>query len=570
MTQEERYKITSNEYADLIIPYNENIAIFEKYKNYSVHIMNSGIAILYIPVKEFNQRINRTFGYSAIPTCFGITNERSLEVSGVNKLRRLPVFDLRGKGVLIGILDSGIDYTNPIFQYPDGTTKIVAIWDQTIDSVNGYPSDTFYGTEYIREQINEALANENPYDVVPSRDEIGHGTMMAGIAAGSSVIENKFSGVVPDSELVIVKLKQAKSLIRGYFVIPEEIPCYQENDIMWGAQYLIRIARKLNRPIAIAVGLGTSSGAHDGRGYLSSLLSIGGDFPGVTVTIAAGNEGNARRHYYGTINPSIGYETVELYIDENETGFSMEIWGRAPNTYSIDILSPSGEYVPRIMESLFVSRQVSFVFEETEIIVDYHMVESQTGDQLILLRFRKPSPGIWRFQVYGRGDLKGTFHAWLPMNGFLSDKTYFVQSNPYTTITSPGNATVPITVTAYNPYNEALYTYAGRGYSRIDTIKPELAAPGVNMLSPNLEHGFMEVSGTSVAAAHTAGITAMLLEWGTVRGNYPGIDTVEIKKFLVKGARRNDLLMYPNRDWGYGLLDIYNVFNTLRSSILKR
>jgi subtilisin family serine protease len=487
----------------------------------------------------------------------------------VERIRRLPAFDLRGEGVLIGIIDSGIDYTHPAFIYGDGTTKIAAIWDQTIDSEN-FPENTFYGTEYSAEQINQALISANPLEVVPSTDEIGHGTMLAGIAAGSEIEESDFSGVVPNAGLVIVKLKQAKTNLRDFFVIPHDVPCYQENDIMWGVQYVISAARRLQRPIAICIGLGSSQGSHDGRGTLSSHLSVGGDFPGVAVTIAAGNEGNSRRHFYGTIDPAVGYSTVELNVGENESGFSMELWGAAPSSYSIDILSPSGEYIPRIAESLRLNREISFVFEATDIIIDYQMVESQTGDQLILMRFQNPSPGIWRFQVYGRGDIQGSFHIWLPMGDFISDRTYFIQANPYTTVTSPGNSLVPITVTAYNVNNDTLYLNSGKGFSRIDTVKPELAAPGVNITAPNLEHGYSELTGTSAAAAHTAGITAMMLEWGTVRGNYTGLDTVEIKQFLIRGARRSELVQYPNRDWGYGIIDIYNVFNSLRSSILGR
>jgi subtilisin family serine protease len=419
------------------------------------------------------------------------------------------------------------------------------------------------------EDINRALSSENPLAVVPSVDEIGHGTMLAGIAAGTEVPENDFSGVSPDSELVIVKLKQAKPALRNFFVIPQDVPCYQENDIIWASQYVIEVARRLQRPLAVCIGLGSSQGSHDGEGALSSVLSVGGEFPGVAFSVAGGNEGSARRHFFAEIEPDIGYSAVELNIAEGELGFTMELWGTAPNTYSIDLLSPTGEYIPRITETLRVNREISFVFERTTISIDYEMVEPSTGDQLIMMRFRNPTPGIWRLQVYGRGDLQSSFHIWLPMNGFISENTYFIQSDPYTTITSPGNAFVPITVTAYNPDNNNLYQRAGRGFTRINTIKPEIAAPGVNIQAPDLNQGFTEMSGTSAATAHTAGVVALILEWGSVRGNYPGIDTVEVKKFIIRGAKRNPGLIYPNRDWGYGILDVYNIFNILRSEFVE-
>ena len=564
MTEEDRQRIVSNEFTDFIIDYNENPGIFERFPGGTVHIMNPRFAIVYVPASQLTGRTVSQLGISAIPSAFGLNSEISLEASGIVRLRRIPVFNLRGAGVLVGLIDTGIDYTNPVFLHSDGTTKIAAIWDQTIES-DRFPANFNYGTEYTAEDINLALSSTEPLTIVPSVDEIGHGTALAGIAAGSESDANNFSGVVPDSELVIVKLKQMKRALREFYIIPEGIPAYQENDIMWASQYIIEVARRLQRPVAIYIGLGSSQGSHDGRGALSSLLSVGADFPGVTMSIAAGNEGNMRRHFFSRVDSQIGYSTVELNIGEDEPGFTMELWGTAPNTYSLDILSPAGEYIPRISESLIVSREINFVFERTRIFIDYQLIESQTGDQLILMRFQEPTPGIWRFQVYTRGDLEGSFHIWLPMNSFVSDSTYFIQSDPYTTITNPGNSLVPITVTAYNPINNNLYQRASRGYTRIDVIKPEFAAPGVNILAPTLEQGFVQISGTGAAAAHTTGVTAILLEWGIVRNNYPGIDTVEVKKFLIRSATRSPTQTYPNRDWGYGILDVYNVFDLLRS-----
>lgn len=565
LTEEERYKITSDEYVDFLVEYNRNMRIFDRYPNATVQIMNDRFAVVYLPVLQLGSQSISTYGYSVLPAAFGLASEQSLEASGITRLRRLPALNLRGQGVLVAVIDTGIDYTNPVFLHADGTSKIVALWDQTVESEQ-YPKNYLYGTEYSTEQINEALGSPNPLEIVPSTDENGHGTMLAGIAAGNEVPDSNFSGVAPDAELVVVKLKQMKPSLREFYVIPEGVPAYQENDIMWASQYVIETGRRLERPIALFIGLGSSQGSHDGRGALSLLLSIGADFPGVVVTIAAGNEGNTRRHYYSAVNSETGFSTVELSVGDGEAGFTMELWGNAPNTYSIDILSPNGEYIPRISESLRVSREISFVFENTIIFVDYQMVESSTGDQLIILRFQNPTQGIWRLQVYTRGDLQGSFHIWLPMNGFILGNTYFVQSDPYTTITSPGNSLVPITVTAYSSENNNLYQRASRGYSRIGTIKPELAAPGVNILSPTLDHGFTEISGTGAAAAHTAGVTALILEWGIVRGNYPGIDSVEVKKFLIRGANRNPSITYPNRDWGYGILDVYNVFDVLRAN----
>ena len=563
MTSEDRNRIVSEDYADLLINYGGDQNVLAQFTDATVHIIDFFNAVVHVPVSQITNNTIVQLGYSVMPSLFGLISQESLEASGIIRLRNIPALDLLGSGVLIGFLDTGIDYTNPIFKNADNTTRIVSIWDQTIVS-DQYPPSANYGTVYSREQINEALRSETPYEIVPSRDEIGHGTMIAGIAAGNAVPENQFVGVAPGAELIVVKLKQAKQYLREFFVIPPGVPCYQENDILFALVYIFQIARELNRPLALCVALGTSQGAHDGRGTLSSFLSLQAEDVGNGIVVAAGNEGNARRHYYGTINPTVGYDVVELSVGRGELGFSMELWGDSPGVFSLDIQSPSGEYVPRMVPRLDESREISFIFEQTIIIIDYQIVESQSGDQLILLRFRNPAPGIWKFNVYGRGDIQVGFHIWLPMQGFISDNTFFVRSDPYTTILSLGNAVSVLTVTAYNTEDDSLYLNASRGFTRVGDIKPEIAAPGVNVTSPTLDQGFSDATGTSVSAAHTAGVAALLLEWGIVRGNQVSMSTVEMKVFLIRGARRELQIPYPNRDWGYGILDVYNVFDTLR------
>lgn len=570
MTQEERYKIISNDYCDFLIRYNGNPASLDRYQEYSVQIINSFFAVIYVPIAQITREFLSQFAYPSLPYCYALASEQSLEASGITRLRRIPDFNLRGSGVVVGIIDTGIDYTNPVFQHADGTTKIMSIWDQTIDSEDGYPKVrylSYYGTEYTSEQINAALQSNNPLELVPSKDEIGHGTMLAGIAAGSEDDANSFSGVAPDADLIIVKLKQAKNITKELTAIPPDVICYQENDILWALQYVIDAARSLRRPLALCIGLGTSQGAHDNSGPLNTIVSITSNFPGVALTVAAGNEGSARRHFYSSLNPTDPPVIVELNVADDEYGFTMEFWGAPPIIYTFDILSPNGEYIPRIAESLVVNREISFFFERTVIDLVYNMVEAETGKQEVLLRFRNPAPGVWKFQVYGRGDLEGEFHIWLPAGNFISNNTYFVNSNPYTTLTSPANCFVPLTVTAYNSNTEVLYANSGRGYSTSNILNPDLTAPGVNIKCPDLQHGFTTMTGTGAAAAHAAGITALMLEWSIVKNNLPGMDTVGIKKFLIRGARRRSNLNYPNRDWGFGIIDIYNSFNILRTDI---
>ncbi len=564
MDQDCGERIYSEDYADLLIEYRRYPEELASIPDSCSNIINDNHAVVYAPINQLPNNLVQEIGYSAYPNLYGLADTGSLEASGITRLLNVPSFDLRGQGVLVGFIDTGIDYTHSAFINADGSSKIISIWDQTIQT-GPAPASFYYGTEYTREEINVALQNPDPIAIVPSVDEIGHGTSLAGIAVGNPSLENNFSGVVPLSEIIVVKLKQSKRFLKEFFIVPENTISYQENDIMFGVRYLIEAARELNRPIAICIGLETNQGSHDGRGALSSYLSLMGDQEGIAIVIAAGNEGNTGHHLRGVIE-SGGQQsqTIEMRVGANNPGFTMELWGDSPGTFSIDILSPTGEYIPRIPARIGETRVIRFIFEETVIHVDYILLEQQTGDQLILLRFVNPTEGIWRFRVYSTGDLTSTFNIWLPISSFLASEAYFVQSDPFYTVTSPGDAVVPIIVTAYDYTNNSLYLNASRGYTRINTINPNLAAPGVNLVVPAPGNLYTTASGTSLAAAHTAGVAVMLLQWGLNTGYYSMLDSIEIKNLLIRGARRDPNNTYPNRDWGYGILDVYNTFASLR------
>lgn len=556
--------ITSEDYADLLIETESINSILQIFPDAIITPINYLISLVNVPTSYITNKTISQLGYGAFPGYVGLVSLESLEASGVIRVRNIPALNLRGQGVLLGFLDTGIDYTNPIFQNADGTTRIVSLWDQTIQS--GYPPEGFlYGTEFTREQINLALQNENPFDIVPSKDEIGHGTMVAGIAGGNDVPESNFYGIATGAEYVVVKMKEAKEYFKKFIFVPEDAVVYQENDLSFALEYLTHAATRLSKPLVICVAVSSPEGAHDGRGTLNNYLSLLASTPGTACILPAGNEGAAKRHYFGMVDERTGLNTVELYVGENASDFSMQLWGYRPNLYSADIISPSGEYVPRMSTRTSEFQQIRFIFERTVIYLDYQLSESQSSDPFIMFRFKDPAPGIWRFNVYETGDIKYGFHIWLPMQGLISDNVYFIRPDPYTTILSLSTNPVAIVVTAYNYANGSLYKDAGKGYTRTGDISPQIAVPGVDIVGPALDHSFSLFTGTSIAAAHMAGVAALLLEWGIVRGNLPNISSVEMKILLERGARRDPNLEYPNRDWGYGILDIYNVFDSLRS-----
>lgn len=553
-------EVISEEYMDLLVE-SETLNLYDE--KYQVTYIDYANSMVHIPSVDIDKCSIGDYPYHVFPSIYVLESINSLEESGVIKTRNNPNFNLLGQGVLVGIVDTGIDYLHEAFLNEDGTSRIGSIWDQTINN-GGVPPESFtYGTEYSNTMLNIALNSTNPLSIVPSKDEIGHGTKLAGIIAGNAKLSKNFSGVVPNATIVVVKLKLAKLVVRDMFLIPADKICYQETDIILGVRYLLSVAAKLNRPLAICIGLGSNQGGHDGYSSLSRYLAFASQLARTAVVLSAGNEGNTKRHYAGFLDRPQEIKEFELRVGANENNFSMELWQRAPHRMILDISSPSGEYITPIYPRIGECREIRFIFEPTTIWVNNDVFEVQTGDQLILMRFRNPQEGIWKFRVSNLESLASEFHVWLPSGNLISDETYFIDSNPDTTITSPGASIESITITAYNPSNGSIAIASSRGYTRTDIIKPDLAAPGVNLVCPTKNNSYGLVTGTGAAAAHATGIVAMVLEWAVVQGNNTSIRGFDIKKLLIRGANRAPDLQYPNKIWGYGKIDIYGLFEVL-------
>ena len=539
-------------------------------------------SIIYTPLDTVLPISLRRYSYYSVPGLFSLLDSSSMEVSGITSTFASPALGNRGRGVLIGFIDTGIDYTNPLFQNPDGTTRISSIWDQSLPEdrdilppgvPDRYPgSGASYGTEYTREQINAALASDTPLALVPSTDTNGHGTFLAGIAAGGSLPAQDFTGAAPESELVVVKLKPAKQYLRDFYLVRSDAEAYQENDIMMGIKYLRVEAYRLKKPMVILLGLGSNLGSHEGTSPLSSVVQDASRFLGRAAVIAAGNETGRAHHHFGTIPSGQEWDDVEIRVgpEESARGFSLELWASTADTYSVGFVSPSGEIISRIPIIARNETSIPFLLEPTVITVNYQLIESGAGKQLIFMRFRNPVAGIWKVRVYNTQYFTGEFHMWLPSEGLVSDETVFLRPTPDTTITLPGNTAAPITVGAYNHLNNSIYIHSSRGFTPSGIVKPELAAPGVNVMGPSVGRragGAVPMttrSGTSVAAAHVAGAVASLFGWGIVESNQITMSQASVKSYLIRGARRNPALRYPNEEWGYGALDLYETFRRIR------
>lgn len=552
-------KILDDNYYDIIIS-NVMIPTYDTGDNITSMSLRNSLA--HIPVDSADPCDLGMYPYNAFPSILSLNSTISLDKSGIGIVQNNPYLALFGRGILVAVIDTGIDYQHPAFLYNDGTTRIISLWDQTIQ--DGEPPEGFaYGTEYSREYINVALKSENPLSVVPSVDTNGHGTAIASIIAGNPDLERSFSGVVPEADLIIVKMKQAKNNLKKIFFVPEDIECYQETDLIIGLSYVISVARKLNRPIAICIAMGTNQSSHDGRGATSYITNHFVQQPHIGITIAAGNEANNRRHYYNSTGVEPYINEFELRIGEKDKIFSMEIWPYTPARLSVQITSPNQETTESVFPALSDCRMFGFVYTSSKIWVNNFIFDEETGDPLIVIRFQDPIPGVWTVRVQNLDEEPFSLHSWLPAADLISDETFFLNSNPDTTITPPGTSTNPLTVAAYNQFNDSILPESGRGFTRTGFIKPDIAAPGYQITCAVPGNQYGTLTGTGAAAAQATGIISMVFEWAVPRGNYTTIAGIDVNRLLTRGAQQSSEFNYPNNIWGYGQIDVNRLFERL-------
>lgn len=561
--------ILSNEYFDVITDY--ELARFTAEQEVACYIsIEDYYNIVYLNRRALPNANDYFFDHRAMPKLYGLMQEseaagasfdpNSLIVSGIAQVQREPL-SLTGQGCVIVFIDTGIDYTNPVFRNPDGSSRILAIWDQTVQTGTA-PEGFFYGSEYSREDINRALQAEDPYEIVPSRDENGHGSNLAAVAAGSILGSGmEYMGAAPEADIVVVKLKECKDYFREFYLIPRNVPAYQENDIMLGLLYGNGFAKAFERPVVYCLGVGTNYGDHGGSSALSRYLDALAVRRSRAVVVCGGNEGNAAHHYQGNLkNPEgTGREVVEVRVGPGSQGFLMQLWGNLPDIFTVSVRSPGGETIPPVRLGLQDVITYGFIYERTRITIAGELVETASGEELITMRIQEPTAGIWTFVVEAVRDINnGQFNIWLPVRQFLNTEVSFLKPSPYTTLTEPAMAGDVISVSTYDGATRGFFIESGRGFTRTGEINPDFAAPGVNI---SVIRG--KQTGSSLAAAVTSGAVAQFMQWAVVEGNNPLVESREIKNYFVRGAARNSDLTYPNREWGYGQLNLQGAFDVM-------
>ena len=452
---------------------------------------------------------------------------------------------LTGKGILVGVVDSGVDFFHPDFRNEDGSSRILRLWDQSIPG--NPPKGYTKGTEYTKEEIDKALAlgETEGRRLVPSRDVSGHGTAVLGIAAGNGTVsEGVNRGVAYESEILVVKMGNA-----GTNSFP------RTTELMEGIDYLVRQATAMGKPIAINISFGNNYGSHQGDSLLETYISNVANVGRSVICVGSGNNGNDRIHTAGRLQQGQS-EIVEMSIGAYETTLNLQLWKAYADEIEIFLETPSGENLPVLSERIGTQR---YRAGETELLVYYGKPGPFQVTQEIYVDFLPTgtylTSGIWKIHLQGRRIREGNYNLWLPGGNVLNPVTGFYRPVAAETLTIPSTASKVITVGAYDSRLNAFADFTGRGGENLPYPKPDLVAPGVDILAPSVGGGYTGVTGTSFATPFVTGAAALMMEWGIVRGNDPFLWGEKVKAYLRRGAQPlPGFDRYPNESVGWGVL----------------
>lgn len=535
---------------DLIVRYHgdilrlatEEIKIAELYTGYAIVTIPQNLIPYFAsqPEVEYIEKPKRLF--------FSVNQGKA--ASCINSLQYGEKI-LNGRGILVAVIDSGVDYFHPDFRNEDGTTRILNIWDQTIQ---GNPPEGYQiGTEYTSEQINEALRAPNETEgrkIVGTRDLSGHGTQVLGIAAGNGrASEGRYRGVAWESDILVVKLGQPR---------PNSFP--RTTELMQALAYVANKAEEYGKPYVVNLSFGNVYGSHDGLSLLETYLDNIAQIGKSVIVTGTGNEGEAGGHTEGILQ-SGQTELVEFGVAPYELSLNLQLWKEYEDDFDVILVHPSGEKAGPLQKRLGTQR---YVLGDTELLVYYGTPSPYSTAQEIYISFLPietyVDSGVWGIQLVPRNIVTGRYHMWLPEEGVLNPQTRFYKPVPQTTLTIPSTARNTIAVGAYDSRLLSYAPFSGRGYTRDNNqVKPDLVAPGVEITTTAVNGGYTKVTGTSFAAPFVTGAAAMMMQWGIIDGNDPYLYGQKVKAYLRKGAvhlPRFD--EWPNPTAGYGTLCVKN------------
>lgn len=530
---------------EVIVKYHGSLLFLEE-QSIVVEELLAGYAILTVPEGEMTLLSEiEQIEYVEKPKSLYFQIDTGIQASCILPVTIRPPF-LSGEGVLIGIVDSGIDYAHPDFRNTDGSTKIQAIWDQSIapDAERGWQSPAGFavGVEFTKEQIDAATG-------LPVRDVSGHGTAVAGIA----------TGVAPESELLVVKLGQPRE--RGF---------PRTTELMRAVTYLVKKAVAAGKPLAINLSFGNTYGSHDGTSLLERFMDNAAEVGRCVICVGSGNEGAAMGHVSGKVSEDASEPEarIELSVGTYQGAFSVQLWKNYADVFEITLVSPGGDTFVFSTEPVDEERLRRVSLQETQLLLYIGEPTPYSSQQEIYLDFLSQenyvNRGVWTFLLRPVRIVTGNYSMYLPSQTAVGTETRFFRPAPEVTLTIPSTASKVITVGAYDTTYEAYADFSGRGYllaadeaMRIGIMqnKPDLAAPGVGIMTSVSGGGYGQVTGTSFATPFVTGAAALMMEWGIVMGNDRYLYGQKVKAYLQRGARPlPGFEEYPNPLVGYGAL----------------
>ena len=547
---------------EILVKYNGDIEAVARKVGGVAQIISNQFAVLTVPPERIQELLNFTeVEYMEVPKRLFYNINESMLASCITPVQNEAPYRLKGSGTLLGIIDSGINYAHPDFRNEDGSTRINFIWDQSISGAP--PTGYLTGTEYTREQINEALKQPTKMqqqEIVPTGDRVGHGTHVAGIAGGNGRGSGgRIVGAAPEAEFIIVKLGQ-----------PDFEGFVRNIEIMLGVRYVIEKAISLGKPVAINISIGTNNGPHDSNALLEQYLDSAATLWKNNIVVGTGNEANARNHTDGKVEQG-ATTTFEFQIGENTTYYPLSIWQNPIDELAFEIIDPAGRRTPLIV---YAQGPVQYGLGGTKVYAAFAGPSPLSGDiefaVFLVPASDRVTSGAWQVVVHGQQVVNGRFNAWGPTTEEGAANNFFLTPTVDTTLTTPSTARLVVSVGAYNAITGQIAPFSGRGFGRDNSvIKPDLVAPGVEIsAASHTTSGYRVLSGTSMATPHVTGGIALLMEWGIIKGNNPFLYGENVRTYLVRGATRDDSINYPSPLWGYGRLCIEQSLDLLRRQLI--
>jgi len=576
LTQEEANKLyLDEEYQTYFVEYVGDISEGIKDIDFAnLYILNRFFAVLFVKKNMISEVLKRFPQIINLEKSFPFTLLNMDESNEAPDLAALNKGDttLNGEGVVVGIISTGIDYLNPAFMKEDGGTRIISIWDQSINE-RPLPEAFVFGTEFTMNNINAAIQaskeGKNPYDIVNHKDEVGYGAATAAIIGGKSISDlSKIVSFAPKCEFAIVKLKTPKaSSIQMWGLENYQGNIYDSNDITASFRYFDQLQEKLKKPMVVYIAAGTNLGGHDGGAISERYIDYLSYNNKLTVVTSTGDQGASPVHYKGSFLDGETEKEVQITISEEQGNINFFLYFVTPDRVSIGIISPTGESTGKINVNPINGEIVSVTIGKSIINIQYFTEQrgltEEKLDQRIDFFIRNATAGIWKIKIYGDYLINRVYDLWLQQRELLKGNTGFINATTDTTLMTPSTANNIIVCSSYNQLENKLLPESGRGFTRDDRIIPTVAVPAKNIESIGLDNKSIVLSGTGVAGTFLTGLITLIFQWGIVLKNDETLYSSKIKSYLIMAASKVVGQSYPNQETGFGILNTQSLLKVL-------